>query len=288
MTSTGWAGRFATPETTRFTRLLVDRRLARAMTVAGWVVALALWVGLVVTPHFADAMAYYRAGVDDPYAIHLKTQQFAFIYSPAVTQILEPFRILPYEAFHAVVLGLELAALAYLAGRWLLLVLLIPWTFPDLRYANINFLVMAAAVIGLRYPATWALPLLTKVTPGIGVLWFAFRREWRSLGVALGSTAAIVTVSFVLAPGLWFEWVGVLRNNAATTMPALYIPIPLWARLASAVALLAWAAPRGHLWAVPVAVTLGTAWLNWPHLMMLVGVIPLVDPLRRQTVMSSS
>ena len=44
----------------------------------------------------------------------------------------------------------------------------------------------------MRHPAAWAFPLLTKVTTGVGVLWFAFRRDWRSLGIAIGATAVIV------------------------------------------------------------------------------------------------
>ncbi len=46
---------------------------------------------------------------------------------------------------------------------------------------------MAAAIaLGFRYPATWAFVLLAKVTPGIGLLWFLVRREWRNLAIALG------------------------------------------------------------------------------------------------------
>ncbi len=50
-------------------------------------------------------------------------------------------------------------------------------------------------MIGFRYPAAWSLILLTKITPGIGLLWFAVRREWRALAIALGATAAIASVS---------------------------------------------------------------------------------------------
>ena len=46
-----------------------------------------------------------------------------------------------------------------------------------------------AIVLGFRWPFTWAFVLLTKVTPGVGLLWFAVRREWRSLAIALGDGA---------------------------------------------------------------------------------------------------
>ena len=54
---------------------------------------------------------------------------------------------------------------------------------------NVHLLLALAIVLGFRWPAAWAFVLLTKITPGIGLLWFAVRREWRSLAIALGATA---------------------------------------------------------------------------------------------------
>ena len=66
---------------------------------------------------------------------------------------------------------------------------------------------MAAAIaLGFRYPVAWSFILLTKVTPGIGLVWFAARREWRHLAIALGFTGALVAVSLVLEPQLWVDW----------------------------------------------------------------------------------
>ena len=53
-------------------------------------------------------------------------------------------------------------------------------------------------------------------TAGIGLLWFAVRREWRPLGIALGTTLAISAVSFVLAPGLWTSWFDLLAGGGGT------------------------------------------------------------------------
>ena len=77
-----------------------------------------------------------------------------------------------------------------------------------LTIGNLQPLILAAVVLGLRYPAMWAIPLLTKIGPGIGILWFVVRREWRSLGIALGTTAAIVVVSLVIDPGAWGDGSG--------------------------------------------------------------------------------
>jgi hypothetical protein len=52
--------------------------------------------------------------------------------------------------------------------------------------------------------------LLTKVTPGVGLLWLALRREWGALAVALGATVAIAALSWAAAPALWKQWIGVL------------------------------------------------------------------------------
>ena len=94
-----------------------------------------------------------------------------------------------------------------------------------------------AIVAGFRYPATWALMLLTKVTPGIGLLWFLVRREWRALAIALGVTAAIVAVSFVLDRSAWEEWIAILRGDLAGAgqgsidTPGWYVAVPLLPRL---------------------------------------------------------
>ena len=47
-----------------------------------------------------------------------------------------------------------------------------------------------AIVLGLRHSAAWAFPLLTKVLPGVGMVWHVVRREWGSLAIATGVTLA--------------------------------------------------------------------------------------------------
>ena len=67
-----------------------------------------------------------------------------------------------------------------------------------------------------RWPGTWSFVLLTKVTPGIGLLWFAARREWRNLAIALGVTAAIVAVSMAIDPALWRSWIELLLREVSS------------------------------------------------------------------------
>ena len=93
--------------------------------------------------------------------------------------------------------------------------------------------IAAAIVIGFRYPVAWAFPLLTKVAPGVGLLWFVMRKEWRNLGIAVASTVAIAAVSAVVAPQLWHDWYDLLRRSITDkqVVDGAYIGIPVWLRL---------------------------------------------------------
>ena len=64
-------------------------------------------------------------------------------------------------------------------------------------------------------PALWAFPLLTKVTPGVGLVWFAVRREWRTLAAVLAITAVAVGASVAIAPVAWSEWLSFLLGERA-------------------------------------------------------------------------
>ena len=145
----------------------------------------------------------------------------------------------------------------------------------ELSGGNISLLLAGAMVVGFRYPAAWAFVILTKVTPGIGLLWFVVRREWRQLGIALGATAAIVAVSFVLMPGAWVEWMQVLVRIAGRDGTWAAVPIPFIARLPFAIAIVVWGARTNRRWTVPVAGMLALPALWYGGLSMLLAVIVL-------------
>src|SRR6185369_17822292 len=121
----------------------------------------------------------------------------------------------------------------------------------------VNLLIAAAIALGFRYPATWAWVLLTKVTPGVGLVWFVVRREWRSLAIALGVTAGLVAVSLAIDFPLWREW---LERDLLASLrqppDQPQIAIPLLVRLPLAVAIVAWGAATDRRWTVPLAATL--------------------------------
>ena len=217
-----------------------------------------------------DAWCYYRIAPASPYW----QTDYAFVYSPAAAQAMIPVQALPFEVFVGLIRAAELAAAFALAGPFLPLVILWPPFASEINAANINLLIVAVAVWGLRWPALWSLVLLTKVTPGVGLLWFAVRGEWRNLAIAFGSTGAIVVASFVYAPGLWFEWPAYM----ATLTPS--DGVPLWARIGVAAALVAWGARTDRPWTVVLAVTLATPRLHFMTPAMLIGLLYYVRPQR--------
>jgi hypothetical protein len=179
----------------------------------------------------------------------------AYVYSPAFSQLLGPLFALPWQQFLALWTFLLMAGLLVLTGP-LLFALALPLAFPELWGGNIHLLLALAIVAGFRWPAAWSFVLLTKVTPGIGLIWFAVRREWRSLGLAAGATAAIAGGSWLVAPGLWHEWFAVLlRNSELGPLPGS-VGVSLWLRLPIAVLAVAYGARTNRRWLVPIGAML--------------------------------
>lgn len=251
-------------------------RLAIRAAAVAWILFFWLWlIGFQSTFVEVDAEAYWRIDLSTLYSgVHLGDQG-AFLYSPAVAWLFVPFSWMPYEVFYAILAAVNLAALVWLVGFELAAVLLLAQPVSnEVARGNIHLLLAAAIVVGFRYPGAWAWVLLTKVSPGVGVLWFAFRREWRQLATALAWTTALTAIAFVIAPELWLRWFGLLAANAESTRPSV-LPIPVALRLTLAVALLWIGAVRNRPAIVPVAAMLAlpAIWVN--ALAMLVAVIPL-------------
>ena len=76
---------------------------------------------------------------------------------------------MPWQVFLAIWLALLLVTLAWLTGPLLLLPAVVLLGI-EIQYGNIHLFMAAAIVLGFRLSWTWALPLLTKVTPGVGLL----------------------------------------------------------------------------------------------------------------------
>jgi hypothetical protein len=233
-----------------------------------------------------DAYCYWFPTLGDPYARSDWTDPIAYVYSPAFLQLLQPIRILPWQLFMAAWTAILLGAAYVLTGpRWYAVGILL--ALMELAGGNIHLVLAAAIVLGFRWPWTWSIVLLTKITPGVGLLWFVVRREWRNLAIALGATAAIVVVSFLVWPSAWAAWGEVLTRVAGRDGTWAAVPIPFVVRLPFAVAVVVWGAWTGRRWTVPVAGMLALPALWYGGLSMLLACIALREnvaparPLRR-------
>jgi hypothetical protein len=222
-----------------------------------------------------DAHAYWAVDIRRPYTEPLGQYGF-FPYSPVAALAAQPLTLLPWPLFVPVWWGLLLAAVAYLGRRNLLVLLAFPPVAIELYEGNIHLLLAAAIVLGFRYSAAWSFVLLTKVTPGIALLWFVVRREWRQLAVALGFTLALMAISAVLVPQLWVDWFGVLTANAVASVGWPALDIPLWIRLPLAAVVVIVGARTDRPWTVPVAAMLALPVLWVGGLSMLIACWPLL------------
>lgn len=221
-----------------------------------------------------DAYAYWKVDLPDPYAIPWQ-ELGSFNYAPPVALVFDWFDLVDWWVFSFLWLMLLIGSVIWIGWRplWILAAFAYPMVATELYGMNIHLLLPVAIVLGFRHPWTWSFVLLTKPTAGIGLLWFVVRREWGQLGVALGSTAVLCVVSFVLAPDLWPAWIDVLVGNVGTAVPANAIAVPLWLRLAIAAVIVAWGARTDRRWTVIVASTVALPALWIGSLAMLVGVI---------------
>jgi len=235
----------------------------------------------------ADAFAYWSVDLANPY--RARVGDFgAFTYSPPMASLASLAGLLPWRTFLPLWTALLLAVAVWLGGRRALLVLAFPPVAIELYYGNINLLIAVALVLGMTRPWTWAFVLLTKPTCGVGLVWFAARREWRQLAIALGVTLVAVMASAMLMPGLWRDWVALLMASAQHPPADTWLPIPIWIRLPAAGALVWWGARTDRPWTVPAAVTVALPVIWFAGLAILVAALRTQDRVadeRRSSVM---
>jgi len=264
------------PDLPRLRRALRPRTVLRAIAI-GWLIFWWIWLQsqLGRSPEY-DADGYWGFALGDLYAGTQLGDRGAFLYSPLVAWLFAPFSALPYPAFYALLSGVNLIALTWMLGWELAAVSLFALPVSnEIARGNIHLLLAAAIVAGMRWPAAWAWVLLTKVTPGIGLAWFAFRREWRNLAVAIGVTGALVGIGFAIDPDLWTRWFTMLGTNVDAAPQTPIFEIPVLPRLAVAGAIIGLAAWRDRPAVIPVAAMLAlpAVWVN--SLAMLVACWPI-------------
>ena len=196
----------------------------------------------------------------------------AYLYSPTLAQALWPTTLVPFMAVYLLWVAGETALLIWMAGPVLAFfgILFVLPIQDEILSGNVNLALAAVAVLGFRHPALWSFAFLTKITPGIGVLWFAVRGEWRKLGIALGTTLTFVAVSAALAPDLWAQWIPRLIASPGSA------PFPVVPRLIIGAGLIAIGARHDWYWTVPFAAALVTPNFALPGLVLsaFVGVLP--------------
>jgi hypothetical protein len=225
-----------------------------------------------------DALSYYLYTIDDPYWITHGTMG-SFVYSPVIARLFQATSLLAFWQFLWLWLGVLLATAIWLGGRRWLWVLAFPPVALELYHGNVHLLIAAAIALGFRYPAAWAFVLLTKVTPGVGLLWFAVRREWRSLAIALGVTGVLVAISLVVDFRLWGEWIEKQLQVSLARPPAQpQIEIPLLIRLPAAALLVIWGARTNRKWTVPASAALAMPVLWIAAFSVIVAVLAIDRP----------
>jgi hypothetical protein len=256
-----------------FEPLPTDRRALRlravrdGLIIAGWMACSI--VPLMVVPIGQslgyDAFSYWSVNLGAPYERTFEGNYTlgAFRYSPPIAFLFGPLGALPWWLFVWLWLALMAACLAFLGGRWTLVLLALPPVALELYHGNVHLLMAVAVALGFRHPWAWSFVVLTKLTPGIGLLWFAARREWRPLALAMGVTAAAALAAYLAAPDHWTEFVAATLGNIS--QPQHYsIPPPLPIRLPIAALLVIWGARTDRPWTVPLAATMALP-IIWPH-----------------------
>lgn len=247
-------------------------RLRRALDLVGFGVCAA--IGILLGAGFAmnpgarplDGDLYWRAG----HAAHYYSTTWGanadsfYIYPPPLAQVLGAIPWLPFVAIWMPLVFLGLWA----ATRWWSLVVVLvgigavlltgfdnplanPFALTGI--GNAQSLFAAAIIVGFRWPAAWSFVILTKIGPGIGVLWFAARGEWRNLAVALEVTAGIAALSVAFGPGAWADFLQFAITNANATPPIPVVAVPLPLRVAMSCLLIVWGARTNRRWTVPIA-----------------------------------
>jgi hypothetical protein len=236
-----------------------------------------IWANRDVDTIFGfDAYTTWSIDFSDLYGIQY-LDLGAFRYTPAYAQIFQWVGLLPWEVFLFIWDGIMLAIIYAWGRTWTLALLALPPVALELYHGNIHIFMAAAMVVGFRYPVAWVFPMISKVTPGLAVVWFLGARQWRQFAIAVGATAIVCGISFALVPQYWYDWVAVMREAIGFKPETPYpVDIPFHYRAIAAVAIALWGGWTKRRWVVPVAGMLALPIIWWHGFAMLLGVIPLL------------
>ena len=133
---------------------LAERAWRHRYEIVGLALVAVIWVAIVVfSEPFGrlwgtgqDAYCYWFPSLDDPYARSDWTDPIAYVYSPAFLQLLQPIRVLPWQAYMAIWTAILLGAVFVLTGRkWFAVGAVLG--LMELAGGNIHLLLAAAMVL---------------------------------------------------------------------------------------------------------------------------------------------
>lgn len=237
----------------------VKERLRHDLPWLGAFVVTGMSLFAVVVFRFGwDSHAYWLAARGTMYSTGPNTSD-AYLYSPAFAQAIRPLALLPWPVFAAVwsaSAGMAFALLLRPLGWRLALPL---WLCCSLEIVsgNVFWLFAVVAAFGLRRPALWAIPALTKITPAVGLVWFLVRREWRNLAIAVGATVLAAGLSYGWEPQAWRDWFMFLTAHASqATSQVGGLSLPPMVRVPLAIVLVGWGATKDKRWTIPAGMIL--------------------------------
>jgi hypothetical protein len=234
--------------------------------------ALFAFLTLAPIPPTSDAANYHALDLSDPYRNRWAASG-SFVYSPAFGQFLHPLTLLPFEAFYRLVLAINLVCLWWLLGLWAAPALLLPFVQAELSTGQIHLPIAVMIVLSTSYAGASAFGLLTKVTPGVTILWWLARREWKRAMIALVATAAIVGVSAAIWPTAWMDWLGLLTESSTRHVENFTVSSwPVALRLPVSACLVVLAAWRNRPAALPVIACFALPAIWFGALVMLLAI----------------
>ena len=116
---------------------------------------------------------------------------------------------MPWPQFLGLWTAMMMGVLLVLTGP-VLFALVLPIAFFELWGGNIPPPARAHDRSRLPFPVRVGLCADDQSDAGHRSLWFAARREWRSLAIALAATAAIAFGSWIIDPTAWRAWIDML------------------------------------------------------------------------------
>ena len=251
---------------------------------------------LSITHPPVDALIFWSAAQQPSFYTDVWGPGSLYVYPPPLAQIL---RVVPWSAFVFVWISTLFLSFWAATRHWsvpafvvsTMLAVTVGFGFVLANPATLTLVgnpqiaIAAVCVLGFRWPALWAFPILTKISPGVGLVWFAVRREWRSFAVAAGTTVLIIVASVLAGPRDWVDFLRFATLNAGTPPPIPYVAIPFAIRLPMAVALIIWGAKTDRRWTVPV----GVAWSmialyesSWVTILLAVLPLTAIKEIRRR------